>query len=260
MFPEKEAFSLAVDNLDHVEVQSFGNGRRVFVIDNFYRDPDRIRAIALGLGDETWVPRRAFPGLEASVPADTSELFARISRILALGDLTGESVGRVVFSALTKLGADLPPPTTQRPHFDGHSEIAGLVYLNEPTDCRGGTAFYRHKRSGLEAWPDDPDVVEVASALNLHSQGAPLFVSKFALLQHIFDLSEPLGTGLITDSNSAWELTNLVEMRYNRAVFYSTHLFHSAYVRSGDFGVRPTERRLTQTLFLRRSESTVNRS
>ena len=50
----------------------------------------------------------------------------------------------------------------------------------------------------------------------------------------------------ITDSNDDWELLHLVPMKFNRAIFYPSSIFHSAYIKENDF----TENyRTTQSIF-----------
>jgi hypothetical protein len=222
------------------------------VIDGLYRDPEAVRACALRQTE--WTPRRAFPGEQAIVEVDTSRLYARLLEWIEIEDISPESEchGRAVFSTITRKDRDLPPMEWGLPHFDPHSHIAGLAYLNLPAQCRGGTAFYRHRRTGLERWPaDDEALAQALDTLGIRAAGLSPTEAANALAAALFKpRSEP---GFIRESTEDWELTALVEMRWNRAVFYETALFHSAYTRDDFFGDRLDTQRLTQTFFLRAS-------
>jgi hypothetical protein len=128
------------------------------------------------------------------------------------------------------------------PHSDG-LDVAGVIYLNPPGQCRGGTAFYRHRRSGLSALPTavEPAVAELMRREGLWTLG------QFAA----WIMSPPADgpRGFITGSTTDWELTALVPMRFNRLVLYNGRLFHSGYLDDGWFGETPARRRLTLNLF-----------
>jgi hypothetical protein len=220
------------------------------IIDDFYRDPEAVRRLALA--QTRWEPRRAFPGVQAVVDVDTAPLFDDLRRVIDVARVSpqSESARRAVFSMITKKDAELMPAQSRHPHADGHSHLAGLVYLNLPEQCRGGTSFYRHRKTGLEHQPRDVEGL-------LEALGEPArpvdAAEEEALWQRLFaELFPPLPgpTQYIRESTAEWELTRLVEMRYNRAVFYDSNDFHSNYTRDDWFGDTPATRRLTQTLFL----------
>lgn len=81
-----------------------------------------------------------------------------------------------------------------------HSDIgwgthAFVLYLS---DGPGGTAFWRHKETGLiRLVPGDAD----------------------ALAATVPDLND----------SDRWDMTNIVEMKFNRATIYDSTLFHSRY-------------------------------
>jgi hypothetical protein len=120
-----------------------------------------------------------------------------------------------------RLGTPENEPTTYI-HADRNCATwAGVLYLNEPEQCRGGTAFWRHKDSGRES------------------------------------LSELINSSAFTDfdqlnregnDESFWEMTGLVGMKFNRLVVYKSDLFHSRYPKAG-FGSSPKDGRLIWTCF-----------
>lgn len=220
------------------------------IIDGFYRHPERVRQLALA--QHEWAPRRWFPGLQASVAVDTRELFAGLSQWIDVPGFSAasETAGRAMFSMITKKDAELDPMQSRQPHNDGHSDLAGLVYLNLPEQCHGGTSFYRHRQTGLECCPKT--TAEVMAVLG-EPKSPTSDEEAAALWQRLYDRlyqQQPGPIEYVRESTDSWELTRLVEMKYNRAVFYDSQLFHSNYTRDDFFGDTPETRRLTQTLFL----------
>jgi hypothetical protein len=238
-------FTLADVADDHI----FVDGDRI-IIDGFYRDPDAIRRLALA--QTQWEPRRHFPGLQAVVAVDTDVLFAGLRRYIDIDGIStqSESAHKAMFSMVTKKDAELAPHQSQSPHADSHSSLAGLVYLNLPDQCRGGTSFYRHRQTGLESQPRTIEGIMAAIGETKMPQDQS---GIDALYQRYYAIVHAPTNGprqYIRESNEHWELISLVEMKYNRAVFYDSQLFHSNYTRDDFFGDTMETRRLTQTLFL----------
>ena len=122
----------------------------VAVIDGFIDNVDELVALA---GRTTFAPGgAAYPGIRASLPptvlADRRDLVIDV-----LDDVFGFD-GRIgppaiAFSLVTCPEAELAP--RQRiPHYDRADIrlVAGMLYLLGPQ--AGGTAFYRHRRTGFE--------------------------------------------------------------------------------------------------------------
>ena len=102
---------------------------------------------------------------------------------------------------------------------------AGLVYLNKPKECKGGTAFYTYKgqqvnpyQEGIwgnkkeDWWEQAPD-------------------------EHF-----------VNDSVGPWEKIHLAEMKYNRMIMYPANVLHSPYDKKGFF--TDDIYRLTQVFFI----------
>jgi len=252
---------------------SFLDGRfPAIVIDNFYRDPDHVRSVALGLHylppSDGWHPGysavlsvsmepmlRFLHGCLASFYFPTLESFLRQARPW-------------LFHRWEPAGARKQRPVSSRPHRDD-SMLAGVLYLNLPDQCRGGTAFYRHKETGTEALiPErvvsrqgpraqvDEQVVEKMKATGAldaflrwkqTNEGPAKGYSTYS--------STILGAPgadegfFITDSAGEWERTQLLEMKFNRLVVYPAFLMHSAYYRPEWFGTEADSCRLTQNFF-----------
>lgn len=209
----------------------------MLIVEDFLRNPDEVRAAALKMSYRLDVP--AYPGVTA-VPSWDRESFAS-----ALSELLGHPIAaeevRLRLSIVTKPAEELEPWQCV-PHCDP-VDLAGVVYLNPPEQCRGGTAFYRHRQSGLAQLPAQPDA---RTLLVMIRHGIRTIDELQSWLMSTSDSPH----GYISDSTADWELIDLVEMRYNRFILYNGRFFHSGYFRAGDFGETKSERRLTLNYFV----------
>lgn len=117
------------------------------------------------------------------------------------------------------------------PHSWVHSDdicarYAGILYLNLPDQCRGGTAFWRHTGLHIEDMPS----VEHMSA----GGGNPEWFCTM-MNREWRDLT-------------FWQQSGFVGMAFNRFVTYPTSRFHSRYPFEG-FGGGPQDGRLVWTCF-----------
>ncbi len=102
------------------------------------------------------------------------------------------------------------------------AQMAAVLYLNKPEDCSGGTAFWRHKKTG---WRHMPTVDEL---------------SKKGYTEQLF--------GETWHQSDEWEIDSLCGMVFNRIVFYPTTIFHSRYPWTG-FGDSDSNARLICAIF-----------
>jgi len=101
-----------------------------------------------------------------------------------------------------------PSGDNHRIHADiAHSPYAFVLYLNAPEQCQGGTAFWRHKRTGLASFPPITDLKKA---------------NRFA--KEIFETHQDL---------DKWEMIHLEEMKPNRMICYPTVQFHSRWPLEG---------------------------
>jgi hypothetical protein len=112
-------------------------------------------------------------------------------------------------------------------HIDEDTEWAGIVYLNLPEQCRGGTDFFRHKPTASERAP--------ITEAELGAFGAAT-------------VQDAIAKVLEADSNDPdkWELTMTLPMRFNRLVLFRPWLWHTA---AGAFGDSDETGRLIQLFF-----------
>ncbi|MEM7169751.1 MAG: DUF6445 family protein [Pseudomonadota bacterium] len=190
------------------------------MLDDFYPDPDRVRRLAL---EDDFPPvegQITFPGRNSRKKFLIQGLDQVVSQVLGepvtAADRPGAFHGHF---RITQEG--------QSSRYDVHADPTymwwvGLVYLNLPGQCQGGTAFFRHRA--------------------LDSDRVPL---------HKEDL-ERVGVGSVAEllqrdgkDQNAWEHLMTVPMRYNRAVLYRPWMWHTA---TNGFGHSPEEARLIHLL------------
>jgi hypothetical protein len=241
------------------------------VIDNLYADPLAVRDVALSLD---YVVRRAsYPGPEAALWVPGMPLCPFLGDVLSRDAKTEvipvrsgshQPIPRehqfravrsrrlptprgyihprdvVVFSAFSH-----PEGVRNEPHIDDTQkpQLAATVYLNPPEQCRGGTAFYRHVKTGLVAMPlpADPQLQDV---ITTHG-----YASAAHVLEDIVARSSRRSGGG-RDWIRRWEVVALVKMRFNRLVLHAGNLLHGPIMGRADFGRTLETTRLTQNLFL----------
>ena len=182
------------------------------VIDDFYPEPDAVvdRALALPYAR----PGGAnYPGVMAPTFQEVGPIIERFSRLL--GGLPLKYRGpQGAFRITTE--ADMATRTSLV-HIDS-SDLSAVVYLaRTPSE---GTCFYRHRRLGLDhVTPGDQRWAEVQGAI-------------------VRDTLDP----------DAWELIDVIPMKYNRLLLFDGKHFHSGARRLT--GNDLSQGRLTQNFFL----------
>lgn len=197
----------------------------LLIIDDFLADPWAARRAALGLNYDPARQHGNFPGLNSSTPLDTAAIDAAVSRQLGLklGPAPGTQHGHC---RLTMKGAK----GRSGVHIDP-AAYSGILYLSRPEDCArpdaGGTDFFRHKRTGLEAVPQDPARIAASGYADIN-----------ALVEDVVNKD--------TTSTARWERTLHVPARFNRLLLFSPWQFHNA---APGFGRTPEDARLVMLLF-----------
>ena len=191
---------------------------KYIIVDDFYRNPERVRNYALGTKYEP-AAGGGWMGLHSVKRAPgTRETLLRISSLITKDlvpnweaiDANYKFHRRVAcggFAALyqRQLGAV---------HAHGNSgDYIGIVYMSHPEDCRErkATMFFRHRRTGLEALSDDQTLNE-------------------AVYKDRFDYSK-------------WQVIDALDMKYNRLVIFDARYFHGP---SPGFGNHIANSRLIQ--------------
>lgn len=208
-------------------------GEPLVIIDNFTGQPERLRQ--MGMAAQYHPAGVDYPGIRAL--ADPSYLDLRrdlMMQVMArvFGLTRGVHCEIAAFSLVT-----LPPerlsPRQRIPHHD-HSDagrVAIMHYLDGPES--GGTAFYRHRRTGFEAiTPAREAAFAAALAEDEREYGAP-------------PPGYPMG------NSAAYEQIGAVEARPDRLALYRGRQLHSGIIPDPTaLSEDPAAGRLTVNMFL----------
>jgi hypothetical protein len=199
----------------------------LIVVDDFYANPEEMRAQALRLAYPEPKGTEPYPGRtsrESLLPPETDKLFAQILREPVAGN-RAMFHGHLRWSrAADTRNADV--------HVDPWCNWAGIVYLSRDADSRGqgGTEFFRHKASGADRAPlTDAEARDVF--------GMP---DKSAVYNELIPRDGP--------HRDRWEPASTIPMKFNRCILFRPWLFHTSGV---DFGTDMENGRLVQLLFFR---------
>jgi hypothetical protein len=200
----------------------------LFVIDDFLRNAEAVRAEALKL---QYAVGGRYPGLNS----------VESLKIAGLDEVISNIVREPVRAPWTKdfshghcrvaLASDDQPG---RIHID-QSHWSGILYLSRPEDCRGGTEFYRHVRTGTDRVPMDPGSLK------------QIGYGSYEELQHDILDKDAL-------DRSKWEHTMTVPMRFNRLVLLQPHYWHTS---GPGFGDSLENGRLIYVMFFLRGQPSV---
>ncbi|MFG6490071.1 DUF6445 family protein [Roseateles sp. BYS78W] len=210
----------------------------VVFIDDFLQDPQALVEAASRARFEPCPgadEKRGYPGIRAPVPSAYSEsLTALLDPLIKVNFGVPEALPvkktPCAFSLTTVAPSELGP--LQRiPHFDASTPhyMAVLLYLCD--EQQGGTAFYRHRATGLQQ----------ITAANRERYGAAVYgeVDRRPAPPRYFD-----------DSDEHFEFLGMMPARFNRLVIYRGSLLHSAIVNpQRGLGSDPRTGRLTVNTF-----------
>jgi hypothetical protein len=181
----------------------------LIIIDDFLSDPHGFRRKALALDYDPALKNGNYPGLLSSEALPIAGLHEAVSgragiRVQPAAGTTHQ------YCRLTLKGDRGISGVHIDPAF-----YSGILYLNLPEQCRGGTDFFRHKPTGLDGVPTNDMALAATgySDINL-------------LIEEVVNRD--------TLKPARWERTMTVPMRFNRLVLFSPWLFHNAAPGFGD--------------------------
>lgn len=203
----------------------------LYIIDDFYTDPDAVRQFALKQRYVRYAP--TFPGRRSANLASikTRAYFEKILGIpIKWGMQSFDDQLGVMneCNGVFQLMCENDFKNTYI-HADDQMDFAAICYLNPDHQDDPGTGFYKHSLTGFDRMPGLNECLPVAAKLGV----LPLSVRTM--------LS---GDG---SDESQWQLTHFIPMRFNRLVFYDAQLFHRNLT---TFGNDADTGRLTQVFFL----------
>ena len=195
------------------------------IIDDALSNPQDVRRQALSLDYDPKLKAGNYPGLLSAKALDVQALEQSVSRLLGVQvrPASGTSHGHC---RLTLAGDKGRSGVHVDPCF-----FSGILYLSLPDHCKGGTDFFRHRRTGLEAVPTNPvDVIKSG------------YSDPNQLIEDVVNKDTTLA--------SRWERTLRAPMRYNRLILFNPMMFHNA---GPGFGRTPEAGRLVCLLFFERA-------
>ncbi len=223
------------------QLQRIGSSRSpVVIIDDFSGAVEEIARIADSLAPFPPVASISYPGVRRMIgPADKQAHAYVMKSCEQAAPFIGGGFGVSSFD-LTEASFSVvstPPsalqPVQRVPHFDSPDQnlLAMLHYLRVPEGS--GTAFYRHRSTGIERVSND-NHGELAASAN----------------RELTD--SPPGPGYFSGSGTFFEQIFSVEAVPDRLIIYHGSLLHSGVIPSGmTFSADPREGRLTANFFIR---------
>jgi hypothetical protein len=212
---EEEIETFSVSPEITVTVERFDGDGKIAIIDNFWKNPDKIREVTLSI-PKTWNPRiiHGLPGarIEATFYfSHLGELFRDLIKniypeefkMLKTDDYVQACFDNASFLVNVQ-NSNLPPRV---PHIDNLGEPyrwAAGIYLNRPDECTGGTAFYTFRGS------------KTVNMMTIESlvKDYPIYVQ---------------------DDYRDFKKIHMAEMKYNRLVLYPQNLLHTPYIPPNTF-------------------------
>ena len=206
----------------------------IVYIDNFYKNPDKVRNLALR------TPGTKNPRILGGVPGERVDIQFNLEHIWPIWIEIAENVyglkqeERKEFEMScmnTSFSVNVTQSNHRRrlPHIDlpdvKDRGWAGLVYLNKPKECKGGTGFYTYK----------------GQQVNPRQEG--IWGNK---KEDWWE--QPPDEHFVTDDVGPWAKMHLAEMKYNRMIMYPATVLHAPYDKPGFF--EGDTYRLTQVFFL----------
>lgn len=190
---------------------------QLVMVDDFAPQPVELRELALGTKYESVnFEGEVYHGIGYDAEAIPFDLPKRIAQAVGFGVEVKYSYFR-----LTEKGVD---PTVWIHPDTMCSEYAGVLYLNLPEQCFGGTAFWTHNALGWDELPADIDE-KMAKVLN--------------------------EDGNAQERWRVWTMNTLVGMKFNRFIAYPSKCFHSRYPREA-WGEEKKDARLVWVAFFNR--------
>jgi len=204
-----------------IEVRGIGEDDSCVVVDDFLANPESVVDYAVENASRFAIPAKSYPGKVAEtgpIAADALRRYVRSNMSKHFPFMRG-GINAPSLLSMTTLGPDELSNLQRLCHSDPRTRAdrvnyAGLLYLFKD-ESLGGTGFYR--------WRDRP-TMEKATALEIQDPEAAL-----DFLQEHYPTFRK-SPCYITESNEIAELIDVIPAKFNRWVFYSGDLPHSAHI------------------------------
>lgn len=222
----------------HVALSHVGRKREpVLAIDGVMRNPQALIDYAAREVEFTpaWNATGGYPGIRAPAPLNyVSTLVRALSPVLEKAfAIEGVRLTRAEcnFSLVTLTPGQLSP--LQRiPHIDTVDPLQFAILHFLCDERCGGTAFYRHRATGLET------LTEAEQAIYESARDREL-------------AAVPPDPAYIVGSTSHYEQTAAIDARFDRVLVYRGKLLHSGQIApDANFSADPRRGRLTANIFV----------
>ena len=193
----------------------------LLIIDDFIADPIAARNAALALNYDPDNKHGNYPGHISTKSLDIQGLNERVSKIInapvkAAPDTSHGHCRVTLKGDKGRSGVHIDP-----------AFYSGILYLSLPEHCKGGTEFFRHKRTGLDRVPTDAAAINKAGYDDIN-----------ALIEDVVNKD--------TNHPAKWAKAMTAPMRFNRLILFSPWMFHNSGVA---FGTTPETGRLVNLMF-----------
>jgi len=194
-----------------------GLSQDVIALDDFLPDPVSYRAMSLELPfyDIRYSDGELYKHVNVRPPQEVApHLEQRLGKKVTLD------------YCITRLNYSGELPNNSVHTDDAWSNYAYVLFLNPPDQCRGGTAFWQHKKYRWTNFPTKQEVLRTGKSE-----------------QRIYSM-------LREDMNreDAWDLLHVADMKFNRAICFPCSRWHSRWPWAA-FGSGKTDARLINVGF-----------
>lgn len=232
---------IRVNNSAEVELRQLSSDHVIAVIDDFLESPDELRSFAKGHEQDFYLPPKSYPGVVLNI--DTGAM-AEIYRCIrsALGRQFSFLRGGARFQPMLSMTTLQPDELsnlqrlchTDPPAAKNRHNYAFVLYLFDNPEL-GGTGFYR--------WKEKAAIIEATTLEKEDPEKALAYLEqRFPTYQN-----PPC---YISDSTEIAERLDVVAAKFNRLVFYSGDIPHSAQIGSPELlTADPDKGRLTLNCF-----------
>jgi len=231
----------AVTTALNATVHSIGAERcKILIVDNLVPGPRGLVDLAARMAPFPKPDGTLYPGRRRYIGEGDREAAAYVAYVCRnLAPLLEEAfeitrfrVANASFALATRRPAETVPHM-RIPHYDGIDQKAFAILHYLSPQPQGGTAFYRHRRTGFECISPD-------RAAAYHA----------GVRQDFDACGEP--QGYIAASTPAFERIFDVEGLFNRCLVYSGAMLHSGQIGAlANFSPDPRLGRLTGNIFIR---------
>lgn len=193
------------------------------IVDGFYKNPDKVREMALNAEYKNFGNIQNFPGSESKKSFYSNRIKERFETLVE-NSIT-VSPEKYIFGKF-RFSTKYDFAQTEV-HLDYGIDWTGIVYLTKDQDSKGGLGIYRNRILDLEKVPTEEELK----------------------IFHCHDIREFDSKYIYTNSKlkDAWELIYEIPIKYNRLVlFKGCNYFHGI---TEQFGETIENSRLTQNFF-----------